>query len=371
MKIRSIDVETTTHSHGNPFDERNSLVCWSFAESNSSGAYKWNEGDVQGFINEADLLVGFNIKFDLQWLTKAEIKYNPKRVWDVQLAEFILSHQTNRFPSLNDTCIKYGLPTKHDKVAEYWKQGVQTNDIPWPILEEYAAYDAWLTLQCYYKQKALMSPAQIKLCFLQCQDLSILREMEYNGLPFNEELCHLRAKELDEKITELNKILKSIYPDVPINFGSNDHMSAFLYGGTVKEDGKEFVGYFKGGQKAGQPKYKNVVIEHKLPRLYTPLKGSEMQKEGNFATDEGTLRKLKGNKKIISMVLELAKLEKLNGTYYRGLTKLREEMHWEPGVLHGNFNQTQAVTGRLSSSKPNLQNMASDIQDIFVSRYTT
>lgn len=369
MNITALDTETTTHNNGNPFDARNYLVCWSFATTNQSGAHKWGEGNLEGLINSSDLLVFFNGKFDLQWFTKAGISYPAKKVWDVQLAEFILSHQTHRFPSLNETCEKYGLPLKKDVVAEYWKNGVQTDDIPWEILEEYAAYDSWLTLQCYYKQRQLMTPAQVKLCFLQCQDLSILREMEYNGLAFDEELCHIRAKELDDKISETKRKLSSIYPSIPINFGSNDHLSAFLYGGVVKEDAKEFVGYFKTGQKAGQPKYKNITIEHKLPRLYTPLKGSEMAKEGNFATDEGTLRKLRGNRKVIDLVLELSKMQKLNNTYYRGLVSLREEMNWEPNTLHGNFNQTTAATGRLSSSKPNLQNFASDLQDIFISRY--
>jgi DNA polymerase I-like protein with 3'-5' exonuclease and polymerase domains len=237
------------------------------------------------------------------------------------------------------------------------------------VLEEYATKDAELTLACYHAQRKHMSPAQIRLCYLMCQDLQILQEMEANGIPFDEKLCDTRSKEVDDKISTLNGKLAAIYATVPINFGSNDHLSAFLYGGTVKEDGKEHIGFFKSGAKAGQPKYKNIIIEHKLPRLYQPLKGSEMAKEGNYAVDEGTLRKLRGNKNIVNMILELSKLEKLNGTYYKGLVKLRNEMHWEEGVLHGNFNQTTAQTGRLSSSKPNLQNFASELQDIFISRY--
>lgn len=153
------------------------------------------------------------------------------------------------------------------------------------------------------------------------------------------------------------------------NFNSGDHLSAFLYGGVVKEDSKEFIGFFKTGERKGQPKFKNVVIEHHLPRLYEPLKGSEMKKAGNYAVDEGTLRKLKGKKEVVNQLLELSKLEKLNGTYYKGLVKLREEMGWPVGILHGNFNQTTAATGRLSSSRPNLQNFASELQDIFISEY--
>jgi DNA polymerase I-like protein with 3'-5' exonuclease and polymerase domains len=202
-----------------------------------------------------------------------------------------------------------------------------------------------------------------------CQDLKILQEMEANGIPFDEELCSNRAMEVNDKISTLKGKLAAIYPNVPINFASNDHLSAFLYGGVVKQDSKEHVGFFKTGPKAGEPKYKNVVIEHTLPRLYEPLKGSAMAKLGNFATDEGTLRKLRGNKTLVNMLLELSKLEKLNGTYYLGLVKLRDVMNWEHGMLHGNFNQTTAQTGRLSSSKPNLQNFATELQDIFISKY--
>lgn len=371
MSVLALDSEITTWNKANPFDPRNFMVCYSWASDTSSGANKWpNPHHLQGLVNDADVIATFNGKFDLQWFHKVGISYNPTKIWDCQLAHFILSNQTHRYPSLNEVAQHYGLPVKPDKVKEeYWSKGINTDAIPWDILEEYATHDAQITLEIYKRQNEELRGRQRTLFLLQCQDLSLLREMEWNGIPFDEELCQVRAKELDDKISEINKKLSAIYPNIPINFGSNDHLSAFLYGGVVKEDSKEFIGYYKTGEKAGQPKYKNVTIEHPLPRLYTPLKGSEMKKEGNYAVDEGTLRKLKGKKAIIDMLLELSKLEKLNGTYYKGLIKLREEMGWEQGVLHGNFNQTTAQTGRLSSSRPNLQNFASELQDIFVSRY--
>ena len=372
MNLLALDTETTTHNKGNPYDDRNRLVCWSFADGTVSGTARPTDlGALEIELKRTDLVIGFNFKFDLHWLIKSGLStLRDKQIWDVQIAEFILSNQTHRFPSLNETCEKYGLETKLDVVkTEYWDKGIDTADIPWDVLEEYATRDAELTLACYHAQRKLMTPAQMKLCYLMCQDLQILQEMEANGIPFDEQLCITRAKEVDDKISTLKGKLANIYPNVPINFGSNDHLSAFLYGGTVKEDGKEHIGFFKTGLKAGQPKYKNIIIEHQLPRLYAPLKGSEMAKQGNYAVDESTLRKLKGNKQTVNSILELGKLQKLNGTYYNGLVELRKEMQWDVGVLHGNFNQTTAQTGRLSSSRPNLQNFASELQDIFVSKY--
>ena len=372
MTVIALDTETTTWNKGNPYDGRNKLVCISYADGNISGTvHSSNYQYIDRRLATCTLVVGFNFKFDLHWLLKQGLSIlRKKQIWDVQIAEFILSNQTWRFPSLNETALKYGFEPKLDVVkTEYWDKGINTDAIPWDVLAEYATRDAELTLACYHAQRKLMTPAQVKLCFLMCQDLQILQEMECNGIPFDEQLCKQRAQEVDDKISEIKSKLRNVYPDVPINFASNDHLSAFLYGGTVKEEGKEHIGFFKTGQKAGQPKYKNVIIEHKLPRLFTPLKGSAMAKEGNFAVDEGTLRKLKGKKWLIDLILELSKLEKLNGTYYNGLVALRKEMNWEEGTLHGNFNQTTAQTGRLSSSKPNLQNFASELQDIFISTF--
>lgn len=371
MKVIALDSEVTTWNKGNPFDPRNFMVCWSWSDGGSSAALRWPSADLlKQKLDEADLIPTFNGKFDLQWFHKLGLSYDPTKIWDCQLAHFILSCQTHRYPSLNEVAQHYGLAVKPDVVKEqYWDKGINTDAIPWEILEEYAIHDAETTLAIYQHQNEELKGRQRTLFLLQCQDLSILREMEWNGIPFDEQLCQVRAEELDDKISTLKQQLAAVYPNVPINFGSNDDLSAFLYGGKVEEDSKEFVGYYKTGQKAGQPKYKNVVIEHTLPRLYTPLKGSEMKKEGNYAVDEGTLRKLKGKRGVIDKLLELSKLEKLNGTYYKGLIKLREEMGWEQGVLHGNFNQTTAATGRLSCSRPNLQNFASELQDIFISRY--
>ena len=195
--------------------------------------------------------------------------------------------------------------------------------------------------------------------------------MEWNGQVFDVELCNQRAGEIEKQIEKITQDLNAIYPDIAINFNSGDQLSAFLYGGTIYQESKEHVGFYKTGEKQGQPKYKNITIEHLLPRLIEPLKGSELSKPGIFKTDEDTLRKLKGPaaRKFVGPLLELSKLEKLNSTYYKGLVSKNEEYHWPKNMIHGQFNQVVAQTGRLSSSNPNLQNFAGDCLDIFVSRY--
>ena len=372
-KILALDVETTTSNKGNPFDTRNKLVCVSWWWNGKAGASRISDElsvQLQRLIDEADIIVGFNFKFDMHWLRKWGLKLDHKRIWDCQIAEFVLERQRNSYPSLEDSCIKYDLGHKIDIIKlEYWNKGINTDEIPWPILRAYATMDAELTYKLFIAQQPCVKDSQRPLLTLLNADLHVLTEMEHNGILFDEELCNQRSAELDTRVSQLSENLNAFYPDVPINWNSPDQLSAFLYGGTISQIVKDHDGFYKTGAKAGLPKFKNREVLHQLPQLYKPLKGSEMAKEGVYSTSEDTLLKLSGKKGPINWLLELSKLEKLNGTYYKGLPKLNLEMSWPVRMLHGVFNTCVAQTGRLSSSKPNLQNFASDLQDIFVTRF--
>jgi len=380
MNLLALDTEWSRFDDkepwkGNVYGDPRPPVCWSWATGEDKyGAKQWDSNAVSSIYASclsADLVIFFNGKFDIALLRREGVDWTNIKVWDVQLGEFVLSRQTHKFPSLDETCIKYGLPTKLNVVkTEYWDKGVETEDIPWPVLSEYAAYDGYLTLQAYHKQLEQMTPAQRTLTSLMSQDMLILQEMEKNGINYDEQLCVNKSEELDNEISKIKEKLSQIYPHIPINFASGDQLSSFLYGGTIVETVKELDGYFKTGKRAGQPKFKNVIIEHKLPRLFEPVKGSELKKQGFYETNEGVLKKLKGGHKyIVDLLLQLAKLDKLNGTYYKGLPTLNREMHWPKGKLHGTLHQTLARTGRLSSSKPNQQNFASELQDLFTSEF--
>lgn len=381
MDCITSDWEVTTSSKGNPFDRRNRAVC--LAEKNGAGPARCSYKDAKGVYGDNEksnpqqcLYIFFNAKFDLHWYKKEGFTL-PKQVWCCQLGEFILSGQKIRYPSLEDTAVKYGLGHKIDVIKrDYWDKGIDTDQIPRDVLSPYAIQDVELTYQIYLKQLEQFQrdrPELFKLFKLGCQDLLVLQEMEWNGQVYDEDLCNQKAEVIQKEIDEITIKLASVYPDVPINFNSPEQISAFLYGGKVYQETKKHVGFYgPKAAKAGQPKYENVEIIHDLPRLVEPLKNSNLAKEGVFKTDEGTLRKLKGPaaKKYVGPLLRLSELEKLNSTYYRGLPAKNQEYHWPKGMIHGQFNQVVAQTGRLSSSNPNLQNFAGDCLDVFVTRFS-
>jgi DNA polymerase-1 len=74
---------------------------------------------------------------------------------------------------------------------------------------------------------------------------------------------------------------------------------------------------------------------------------------GQFSTSQEALEKLKDTHPLVAKLLEYRKLEKLRSTYLEPLPRLTDA----GGRLHTSFNQSATVTGRLSSSNPNLQNI--------------
>lgn len=148
MKILTADVETTTSNTGHWADKKNKLVMvglkWldedPFVLHHTDVNMKYHIMDA---ISDADIVVGFNIKFDLHWLANIGVDIRCiKRVWDIQIGEFLLAAQRNPYNSLNDACIKYNIPLKLDVVkTEYWDKGIDTDQISTAVLQEYLEAD--------------------------------------------------------------------------------------------------------------------------------------------------------------------------------------------------------------------------------------
>lgn len=373
-KILTLDVETTIKNKGNPFTLGNKLVSVHVKQgSYKTVAYFEPCQELIKLIQEADLVIGFNIKFDLHWVRKV-LGVVPKRIWDVQLAEFILTAQEDKYPSLDNTAKRYGFEGKIDKVKELWNQGIDTDQIDKDILTEYGNRDVDLTYELCLKQSEMFNDKEqmFKLFRLHCNDLLVLQEMEYNGILYDCQASIKHAEKLQQKVVGVESELYEITNGVPINYNSTIHKSALLYGGTITQEYKLPIGIFKSGAKEGQVRYKKHEQVFTLPRLVEPLKGSELQKENCWSTDEPTLLSLKTNKIskfIVTKLLERAGLVKLTSTYLEGLPKLIEKMEWPVNMIHSNLNQCVAITGRLSSTKPNMQNQPYEVKQFCVSRY--
>lgn len=367
--VLTIDCETSISNKGSPFDQTNKLVCVGLKTKDQTFInyfdYETELAFVQRRIDQASIIIGANIKFDLHWLRRIGIDISKIKVWDVQLGEFLLSYQQNKYPSLDGAAEKYGFDKKLDIVkTEYWDNGIDTDMIPRNILSDYLNQDLILTEQVYLAQlEQFKSNGLMPLFRLQCADLLVLEEMEYNGIYFDVEKARKHAGEIHIELNEITKELSKYTNGITINFNSNDHVSALLYGGTIGVDDKIPIGVYKSGARAGQVKYKNIVKEYPLPRLVEPLKGTETKKsiEGKeyWEVNETVLRKLKLSKQakiVVDLLNKYSGLEKLRGTYLNGYSDLIDEMNWSANMLHGTLNQCVAITGRLSSSKPNLQN---------------
>lgn len=268
-------------------------------------------------------------------------------------------------------------------MAHYWAQGIDTPDIPREVLEEYNNHDVDLSWEVYQAQLSdpRMTPELHKLILLDGADLLVLQKMEFNGLKYDSERSMVEAAKLREELSQIDGFLLDLTNCPDFNFDSGDHLSAFLYGGYIEFERYETVDLvYKSGPRKGEEYTRNKFIrtdKYEYPGYFKPLKGSELAKSTDerpyYSSAEPILKQLSARsrvqKRIIESLLRRAELTKLIETYFVKLPELIEVMEWSDGIVHGQYNQVVARTGRLSSSRPNMQNNPSEVDRMFVSRY--
>jgi len=160
MNILTLDVETTHKEKSNGgttalpyFNNRLVSIGYKFMgldteyycfyhatqEPSKHGFYM-----VQKALDEADVLIGHNIKFDITWLRECNFKYDGA-LYDTMVAEYVLASARRWSLGLKAVAEKYGTKKKKDLVDDYMKSGTTFYDIPYNIIEEYGIADVEAT----------------------------------------------------------------------------------------------------------------------------------------------------------------------------------------------------------------------------------
>ena len=265
--------------------------------------------------------IAHNAKYDYIVLAKFGLTVSPL-TFDTMLAEFILDPSSRNLGLKNLAFVKLGEEMTHiEELIGKGKKQISMADVAIESVAPYAVADAEIPLRLMELQiKDLKRVEGEKL--LEEIDLPltpVLASMEMEGvlldLPFLKEMS-------DELTKRLAEIEKSIFDSVgkTFNVNSTQQLSDVLF------------------QTLG---------------LEPPDRGKKTA-SGHYSTAAGVLELLSGKHPVVDWVLEHRELSKLKSTYLDALPLAVDE---KTGRVHTSYSQIGAVTGRLSSNNPNLQNI--------------
>jgi len=266
--------------------------------------------------------VGHHLKYDFIMLARYGIRVSPL-AFDTMLAEWVLDPATRNLGLKNLALTRLGEGMTHiEELIGTGKNQRTMAEVAIPAAASYAAADAETTLRL----QALLQPElerfpRLKELFISLEMplIQVLADMEMAGVALDPDFFARMAEELSRRMLDLEK---RVFEAVGRNFNLNS---------TQQLSGVLF----------------------ETLHLTPPDRGRKTA-SGHYSTSADVLEELRGQHVVVDMVLEYRELAKLKSTY---VDALPAEIHPEDGRVHTSFSQTGAVTGRLSSSNPNLQNI--------------
>ena len=286
------------------------------------------------FADEKKIWIGQNTKFDLlvlKWyaieikgklfdtmLAHYVIEPDGKRSMDV-LSERFLGYEPVHIEELIGKKFRLTGKNKNNEVGQGKTQGTM-RDVEIEKVKEYAGEDADITLQLKNIFVPLLKKKEVEKVFNQVEIplVKVLVDMEYEGINVDVNFLCDYSKELQ---TDAKKAEESVYKQAGVRFN------------------------------LASPKQLGEVLFDKL-KLDASAKKT---KTGQYQTGEDVLLKLaaKGHQ-IVDDILAFRELTKLKSTYVDALPLL---INKKTSRVHTSYAQAVAVTGRLSSNNPNLQNI--------------
>ncbi|HUU85374.1 MAG TPA: DNA polymerase I [Phycisphaerae bacterium] len=263
--------------------------------------------------------VGQNLKYDLVVLKQVGIEVAGV-YFDTMIASFVLDpmRRSHGMNALSRELLDYDPIPISDLIGK-GKDQITIDEADLARVCEYAAEDADVTWRLYEVLSKQMAGSPFEKLFYETEMplVEVLAEMEHNGIALNTDILAGMSNTMAQRMSELTREIHA-HAGHEFNIDSTKQLANVLF------------------DEQGLP----VIRKTKTGR----------------STDADTLEALKRttDSPIPPLVLEYRELAKLKGTYVDTLPEMICE---RTGRVHASFNQTGAVTGRLSSSDPNLQNV--------------
>jgi DNA polymerase-1 len=262
--------------------------------------------------------VGQHLKYDEQVLANYGIEMRGIE-HDTLLQSYVLeSHRTHDMDSL--ALRHLGIKTiKYEEVAGKGASQIGFDEVALEQAAEYAAEDADITLrlhQALYPQVAAEKVLDHVYRAIEVPTSRVLRKMERTGVLIDAEKLRQQSSEIATRLIQLES-------------------EAYTLAG--------------GEFNLGSPKQIGQIFFEKLE-----LPVVKKTPSGAPSTDEEVLQKLAEDYPLPKILLEHRGLSKLKSTY---TDKLPRMVNAQTGRVHTNYAQAVAVTGRLASNDPNLQNI--------------
>tara|TARA_S200002703_G_scaffold148495_1_gene145235 strand:+ start:3279 stop:5321 length:2043 start_codon:yes stop_codon:yes gene_type:complete len=254
-----IDVENTVIQrdgklHLDPFEESNSLVMVGLLNANDEETivtFDHSEVDatpdghtiVQRALDDATLLIGHNIAYDLVWLWESGFKYDGS-VFDTMLGEYVLQRGQKQPLSLEACAERYELDTqKEDTLKNYFSKGYTTRDIPHSELSKYLSADLHATKELsdkiYIRLNGSFDVSLTNTVLLTNDVAMCLAKIYSRGFSVDMEALDAVKKEFEDERKQLNTDLfthvANLMGDTPINLNSPEQLSWVIYGRKIKD----------------------------------------------------------------------------------------------------------------------------------------
>ena len=263
--------------------------------------------------------IGQNIKYDFLILKSYNISIKGA-FFDTMLAHYVIEPESRHNMDLISTqLLKYEPVSIETLIGKKGKQQLSMRDAPLEKVKEYAAEDADITFQIKQKLAPQLKDKGVEKVFWEVENplIPVLIDMEYQGIKIDVDFLKNYSEVLQKECKEFEE---SVYKQAGVRFN------------------------------LASPKQLGEVLFDKL-QIKADAKKT---KTGQYATGEDVIQKLAKQHPIVEDILNFRELSKLKSTYIDAIPELVNPL---TGRVHTSFSQAVAVTGRLSSNNPNLQNI--------------